>query len=290
MRFVPYSSIPKIELTPLLDNFGGRLLRTFNASGHLCVGIDPHQSLLNDWGLTDSPDGLLYFSLTVLEACVGNVGVVKPQVSFYERFGAKGFEVLERVTQEAHSAGLLVLADAKRGDIGTTMSAYFDAWFGDQSGLHADALTVSPYLGLGAVAEGLSAWSAKGKGIFSLVATSNPEGESVQKALIGQRSLAHDQFSRLEALNGSSFGPFGAVVGGTINLGAFGLTQESSNVPILAPGFGQQGARLADAKAIFGAKADQVLYSVSRSVLIHGRDGVKGGVIAANAELKEALG
>jgi orotidine-5'-phosphate decarboxylase len=228
--------------------------------------------------------------MSVIEACVGNVGVIKPQVSFYERFGSKGFEVLERVTQEAHSAGLLVIADAKRGDIGTTMSAYFDAWFGANSGLYADALTVSPYLGLGAISEGFSEWAAKGKGIFSLVATSNPEGSSVQSALIGNKSLAADQFAHIETLNGSQFGPYGAVVGGTLNLTSIGLTQESSNVPILAPGFGQQGARLADAKAIFGAKADQVVYSVSRSVLKLGSFGIRRGVITAKDELRDALG
>jgi orotidine-5'-phosphate decarboxylase len=274
----------------LPDNFGERLSRTFETSGHLCVGIDPHQSLLREWGLPDSPDGLLTFSLTVIDSCVANVGVVKPQVSFFERFGSRGFAVLERVTNEARDAGLMVIADAKRGDIGTTMAAYFDAWFGDDSGLHADALTVSPYLGLGAVSEGFAEWATKGKGIFSLVATSNPEGQSVQKAQVAGHSLASDQFAQLETHNGLSFGPFGAVIGGTLNLAEFGLSQDASNVPILAPGFGQQGALLAEAKGIFGNKADQVLYSVSRSVLKFGKDGVQRAVIDAQAELKEALG
>jgi orotidine-5'-phosphate decarboxylase len=274
----------------LQDNFGKRLTRVFETSGHLCVGVDPHSTLLTEWGLADSVDGLLSFSMSVIEACTGNVGVIKPQVSFYERFGSKGFGVLERLTQEAHSAGLLVIADAKRGDIGTTMSAYFDAWFGDESGLYADALTVSPYLGLGAFAEGMNHWAAEGKGIFSLVATSNPEGQTVQNAKVGDMSLAADQFTQLDKLNGSQFGPYGAVVGGTLNLTKFGLTQAKSSVPILAPGFGHQGARLSDAKEIFGAKADQVLYSVSRSVLKLGKDGVRGGVIKASNELIEALG
>jgi orotidine-5'-phosphate decarboxylase len=274
----------------LLDNFGQRLSKAFAISGQLCVGLDPHSSLLREWDLSDSPEGILGFSMSVVEACVGTVGVIKPQVSFFERFGSKGYEVLERVTQEAHAAGLLVIADAKRGDIGTTMSAYYDAWFGINSGLYADALTVSPYLGLGALSEGFSDWTVKGKGIFSLVATSNPEGSSVQSALIGHQSLAANQFAEIENLNGTHFGPYGAVVGGTLNLKSLGLTQERSNVPILAPGFGQQGARLSDAKEIFGPKADQVVFSVSRSVLKLGKAGLRKGVITAQDELREALG
>ena len=272
------------------NSFGDRLSEAFKTSGHLCVGIDPHASLLSDWGLSDSPDGLLSFSMSVIDACAGNVAVIKPQVSFFERFGSKGFEVLERVTQESKAAGLLVIADAKRGDIGTTMEAYLEAWFGDTSGLYADALTVSPYLGLGAVSGGFIEWSAYGKGIFSLVATSNPEGQGVQGAMVGNRTLAADQFAQLEKLNGPGFGPFGAVVGGTVNLSSVNLTQEASNVPILAPGFGHQGAQLSDARAIFGAKADQAIFSVSRSVLTLGKAGIQNGVIAANDELNRALG
>ena len=275
---------------PSLNSFGDRLTAAFAASGHLCVGIDPHASLLRDWGLSDSPDGLLSFSMSVIEACAGNIAVIKPQVSFFERFGSKGFEVLERVTHEAKEAGLIVIADAKRGDIGTTMGAYLEAWFGDKSGLYADALTVSPYLGLGAVSDGFTEWSTYGKGIFSLVATSNPEGQAVQGALVGNRTLAADQFAQLEKLNGPGFGPFGAVVGGTMNLSSFDLTQEASNVPILAPGFGHQGALLSEGRSIFGAKADQVIFSVSRSVLTLGKAGLQKGVIVANDELNRALG
>ncbi|MFM2025263.1 MAG: Orotidine 5-phosphate decarboxylase, partial [Actinomycetota bacterium] len=106
------------------SKFGKQLLEAFESRGQLCVGIDPHASLLQSWGLPDSASGIREFSLRVIDAASTRVGVIKPQVSFFERFGAAGFQVLAEVTNQAKEAGLLVIADAKRGDIGTTMDAY----------------------------------------------------------------------------------------------------------------------------------------------------------------------
>jgi orotidine-5'-phosphate decarboxylase len=273
----------------LANSFGERLQGAFDAKGQLCVGIDPHASLLEAWSLTDDADGLREFSLRVVEAAAGRVAIVKPQVSFFERFGAKGYAVLAEVTQAAKSVGLLVIADAKRGDIGTTMDAYFDAWFGDKSGLYADALTTSPYLGLGATSEVFEKWKASGKGVYSLVATSNPQGESVQLASVGTATLAGDQWCQLAHLNGSSFGPFGAVLGATLDLNHFGIDQSFANVPILAPGFGAQGAKLSDAKAIYGPLANRVAFSVSRSILQAGPDGLVDAITKANEDLNVGL-
>jgi orotidine-5'-phosphate decarboxylase len=212
-------------------------------------------------------------------------------VSFFERFGSKGFAVLEEVTRYAAQADLIVIADAKRGDIGTTMDAYFEAWFGDDSGLFADALTVSPYLGLGAVTNGFALFEEQGKGLFSLVATSNPEGKSVQLAKIGSDSLAVDQLRQLGELNADSesLGNFGAVLGATLNFDAFDINLNASTTPVLAPGFGAQGAQLSDARRIFGDRADQVCYSVSRSVLSAGPSGVDQLIESAAKELAIAL-
>ena len=269
--------------------FGAKLIEAQEKFGLLCVGIDPHSSLIKDWGLTDDVNGLREFAVSVVEACANRVSAIKPQVSFFERFGAKGYEVLSEVTQLAHSHGLVVIADAKRGDIGTTMDAYLEAWFGGQSGLFADALTVSPYLGLGATAEGFAKWSSAGKGIYSLVATSNPQGESVQRAAINGTTLAADQWNQLSKLNGTNFGPFGAVLGATIALKSFGIDESLQNVPILAPGFGAQGAVLSDARTIYGDLANNVAYSVSRSVLNAGPSGLIHAIDSANSELAQAL-
>lgn len=281
MRQIVRRNLPKL--------FGANLLESFDSFGQLCVGIDPHSTLLTSWGLDDDISGLREFSLRVVDAASGQVSAVKPQVSFFERFGASGYEVLAEVTQLAHSKGLLVIADAKRGDIGTTMDAYLEAWFGSKSGLYADALTVSPYLGLGATTEGFEKWTASGKGIYSLVATSNPQGESVQRAVISGRSLAADQWNQLSQKNADGYGPCGAVIGATLDLRSFGISDEIQNVPILAPGFGAQGARLGDALVIFGKLAKHVSYSVSRSVLQAGPSSLESAIQTANRELKNGL-
>lgn len=273
----------------MAKQFGERLLEAFDAQGQLCVGIDPHPALLQNWGLTEDANGLREFGLRVIDAAAGRVSAIKPQVSFFERFGASGYSALAEITNEANARGLLVIADAKRGDIGTTMSAYLDAWFGSTSGLFADALTVSPYLGLGATSEVFEPWIANGKGIYSLVATSNPQGETVQLASIHGTTLAADQWKQLSALNGVNVGPFGAVLGATLDLDRFGIDTSIQNVPVLAPGFGAQGARLADAKQIFGELAPLVSYSVSRSILEAGPNFLVAAINEANLELKLGL-
>jgi orotidine-5'-phosphate decarboxylase len=271
----------------LPNSFGERLLEAFESKGQLCVGIDPHASLLNAWDLTDSAHGLREFSLRVVDACAGQVSLIKPQVSFFERFGAAGYTVLEEVTGVAKAADLLVIADAKRGDIGTTMDAYLEAWFGNLSGLHADALTVSPYLGLGTISAGFARYVGEGKGVYSLVATSNPEGASVQLAGSNGTTLAGDQWLQLAALNSdaSVLGNFGAVLGATLDLGSFNIDRNQLKTPILAPGFGAQGAKLSDAKTIYGALSRQVAYSVSRSVLLAGARELQSAISVSNSEL-----
>lgn len=272
------------------ETFGSKLSAAFEKRGQLCVGIDPHSELLTGWGLSDSAVGLREFSLAVVEAAVDRVSCIKPQVSFFERFGSKGYEVLAEITNLASSKGLIVIADAKRGDIGTTMEAYLEAWFGDESGLYADALTVSPYLGLGATADVFSKWVGSGKGLYSLVATSNPQGESVQLASINGHSLAADQWNQLKFLNANeALGSYGAVLGATLDLSRFGIDKQPSNVPILAPGFGAQGALLSRASEIYGGLASQVAYSVSRSVLSGGAGKVADAIDQANLELKSGL-
>ncbi|BFO19866.1 hypothetical protein SHKM778_62540 [Streptomyces sp. KM77-8] len=115
------------------EPFGARLRRAMDERGPLCVGIDPHASLLAEWGLNDDVTGLERFSRTVVEAVADRVAVLKPQSAFFERFGSRGVAVLERTVQEARAAGALVLMDAKRGDIGSTMAAYAESF------LHQDA-------------------------------------------------------------------------------------------------------------------------------------------------------
>ena len=171
-----------------MGGFGRRLADAVSRRGPLCPGIDPHKELLRAWGLSVDADGLAKFC-DVCVAAFADFAVVKPQVAFFEAFGAQGFAVLERTIGALRASGVLVLADAKRGDIGSTMEAYADAWAGD-SPLAADAVTASPYLGFGSLQPLLDAAAKNGRGVFVLAATSNPEGASVQGADAGGRTVA----------------------------------------------------------------------------------------------------
>lgn len=193
----------------VLEPFGARLRRAMDERGPLCVGIDPHSSLLLDWGLNDDVAGLERFSRTVVEALAGRVAVLKPQSAFFERFGSRGVAVLEKSVQEAREAGALVVMDAKRGDIGSTMAAYAAAFLEKGAPLFSDALTVSPYLGYGSLKPAVELARESGAGLFVLALTSNPEGGQVQHAVredglnVGATMLAY-----LAAENAGS-GPWG---------------------------------------------------------------------------------
>lgn len=280
--------------------FGAKLAQAFETYGQLCVGIDPHEELLVEWGLPVSAKGVHEFTNRVLEASVGRVGIIKPQVSFFERFGSKGFEALEHLAHEAQKTDLVVIMDAKRGDIGTTMAAYYEAWLGQQASMPCAALTVSPYLGFDSLKQVMADSAERGKGLFVLAATSNPEGAALQKASIGGQTLAADIWRRLGEVNSitagaaDTLGSFGAVVGATLNLSGFGLGSIQSErpavaTPILAPGFGAQGAELGDISRLFGESANSVIASVSRSVLRSGPAGLKLAIDVAKSELEAGL-
>jgi len=281
-------------------SFGSRLATAFAQHGQLCVGVDPHSALLTDWGLTDDVAGLETFARSVVAAAAGQVGIIKPQVSFFERFGSRGFAVLEKLGEEAREAGLLVIMDAKRGDIGSTMDAYFDAWLGKSAPFYSDALTVSPYLGFDSLKPFMAGAVERGKGLFVLSATSNPEGAALQTALTDEKTIAASIFDGLTNVNAITSGPgelmgsFGAVLGATLNLSRFGLGElltipQPITTPILAPGFGAQGATLGQIRGLFGVAADQVIASVSRSVLGAGPGGISAAIESAKAELAQGL-
>ncbi|WP_354643567.1 orotidine-5'-phosphate decarboxylase [Kitasatospora camelliae] len=253
-----------------LAPFGTRLRHAMDTRGQLCVGIDPHASLLTAWGLGDDLAGLETFSRTVVEALADRVAVLKPQAAFFERFGSRGVAVLERCTAEARAAGALVVMDAKRGDIGSTMAAYAEAFLAEGSPLFSDALTVSPYLGFGSLQPAVDLARANGCGLFALALTSNPEGHEVQRATGADgQSVAQGVLRRLAAENAGAepLGSFGAVVGATLTEAGADL---AINGPLLAPGVGAQGATAADLPRVFGDSVRNVLPSVSRDVLKHG--------------------
>ncbi|WP_104181741.1 orotidine-5'-phosphate decarboxylase [Arthrobacter sp. B0490] len=252
--------------------FGERLAAARTARGSLCVGIDPHPGLLAAWGLEDSPSGLERFSLTVLDAVGPVAAALKPQVALYERHGARGLAVLETLLARAADAGVLTIADAKRGDIGSTMQAYADAWLGEGRPLAADAVTLNPYLGFESLRPALDLAAATGRGVFVLALTSNPEGRSVQH-VGGDASVARSIAHAAAAENaGPGPGYVGLVVGATVGSAArdLGLDLAGLNGPILAPGVGAQGAGPHELREAFGDALPFVLPTSSRAILAAG--------------------
>lgn len=269
--------------------FGERLRQAVDARGALCVGIDPHSALLRAWGLPDSAAGARELSLAVVEAAAGRVAIVKPQAAFFERFGSAGFAVLEEVIRSARAAGLLVIGDAKRGDIGSTAEGYAQAWVAAGAPLESDALTVAPYLGLGALDPIIDTARAAGNGVFALASTSNPEGAGVQGAQSADGETVAALIAREAAernADAPGWGDVGLVIGATRPIAGSGIDAGMlARTPILAPGFGAQGARLSELGAIFGAASGTVIPSVSRSVLEAGRDALVSAIDAHRSEL-----
>lgn len=267
-------------------SFGSRAHVAMQAYGPACIGIDPHSSLLEQWGLTDDIEGLDRFASICVEAFAGQVAFVKPQSAFFERFGARGVVVLERTIEDLRHTGSLVILDVKRGDIGSTAQAYADAYLDDDAPMAADAITVSPYLGFGSLQPFFDVAEKNDAGVFVLALTSNPEGPEVQHAVTQGRTVAGAMLSQLAALNegAAPMGSYGAVVGATIGDSAEDL---AINGPLLVPGFGAQGGTVDDIRRLFGGVIAQVIPSTSRGVLSAGPDvaALREAAQRVNAEL-----
>nr|WP_226921237.1 orotidine-5'-phosphate decarboxylase [Georgenia subflava] len=278
--------------------FGTRLAAAMDTHGPVCVGIDPHPALLETWGLTDSPEGLRRFALTVVDALGGRVAALKPQSAFFERHGSAGIAVLEEVLAAARTAGTLTVLDVKRGDIGSTMAGYADAYLRDGAPLAADAITLSPYLGFASLRPALDLARSTGRGVFVLALTSNPEGHHVQHAVAAAGPVARQMVDGARAENDidaeAPLGSVGLVVGATVGAAAadLGLDLAATRGPLLAPGVGAQGAGPRELVHVFGDARRQVLASTSRGVLAAGpsasalRDALGSAVDSAAAALR----
>ncbi len=275
--------------------FGARLRATTSARGPLCVGIDPHASLLARWGLTDDPAGLRGFTETVVDALADQVAVLKPQSAFFERHGSAGIAVLEDAVREARRRGCLVLLDVKRGDIGSTAQAYADAYLRAGSPLAVDAVTASPFLGFGSLTPMLDTAAEHGAGVFVLALTSNPEAPAVQHARADSgRSVAGDVLAAVAARNTGAepTGSVGAVVGATIGE-AVGSTEDLAvNGPLLVPGVGAQGGTPAAVRRVFAGVLPDVVPSSSRDILLAGpgREALRDTAARVNDDFAAALG
>jgi orotidine-5'-phosphate decarboxylase len=264
-----------VLVPPLPETFGDRLAAALRERGPLCVGIDPSAELLAAWGLPDSAAGLADFGRRVLDAVVDLVAVVKPQSAFFERLGSAGIASLEEMCRDARSRGLMVLLDAKRGDIGSTSQAYAQAYLQEDSPLAIDAMTATPYLGVSSLAPMFDAAAASGRGVFVVARSSNPEGVRIQDAAVeGNGDVVSHVLDEVGAVNrrapGKVLGSIGVVFGATCPTDGYDL--KSFGGPILAPGLGAQGASVDDIAQRFAGYQDAVLPTVSRGVLGAGPD------------------
>ena len=278
--------------------FGVRLRAAMDAYGPFCAGLDPHRGLVEQWGLDYSLAGLERFAMTCVEAYAGSVAVVKPQSAFFEVFGSGGVRVLERVLGDLRDAGTLTLLDVKRGDIGSTMQAYAEAYLGKDSSLRADAVTVSSFLGYASLRPALDLAEETGRGVFVLALTSNPEGYEVQHAVRDGRSVAASVVDGATADNASAvgrgeLGSVGVVIGATVGDAVHDLALDlvAAGTPVLAPGFGAQGGTVEALRRTFAGALPQVLPSSSREVLSAGPDvaALRAAAVDTAARLHDAM-
>jgi orotidine-5'-phosphate decarboxylase len=251
--------------------FGARLDAALDTRGSMCAGIDPHPALLEAWGLPDDVSGLDRFARICVEAFGSTAAVVKPQSAFFEAYGSGGIRVLEHTIAACREAGALVVLDVKRGDIGTTMAAYARAYLDPASSLASDAITASPYLGVGSLLPAFELAEQYGAGVFVLALTSNPEGAQVQHARGADgRTVAQAIVDELAARNAgrTPMGSFGVVAAATIETSAARLGR--LNGPILVPGIGAQGGTPEDVARVFGDTLSGIVPSVSREILRYG--------------------
>ncbi|MEU6860996.1 orotidine-5'-phosphate decarboxylase [Glycomyces sp. NPDC046736] len=303
---------------PTAKDFGTRAHHLSRSRGPLCAGIDPHGALLQHWGLDDDLAGAERFAMTLAEALAEECAFIKPQSAFFERFGSGGVALLERVIAECRRAGALVILDVKRGDIGSTMAAYAQAYLDPASPLAVDAITVSPYLGTGSLQPAFDLASAHGKGLFVLARTSNPEGKQVQMAKRRDgKSVAQSVIDEVEERNAGAdpMGSFGIVMGATIGACAaegearlrestYGITHTTAsqrdsahdlsqfNGPILVPGMGAQGGKPSDLPRVLGAAASFAIPSYSRQIAQPGPAvaSIRAAAAALQDECRSAMG
>jgi orotidine-5'-phosphate decarboxylase len=243
----------------------------------LCAGLDPSAQILAAWGLPDTPEGLTTWAAQAASAVLETgARVVKPQVAFFERHGLAGMRALAHLMATLRSTGVYVIADAKRGDIGTSVDGYAAAWLTTGADFEADALTLHPFHGVGSLGSTFDFAHSQGKTVFVLVATSNPEGIGLQSAATASgetvsqlvlREMA-DYVTR-ESLGWSAVG---AVVGATVDWKKRGLSLDMfPDMPLLSPGYGAQGADFATAGSDFPSQ-NLVLPVSARGLLDGGVD------------------
>lgn len=284
--------------------FADRFIEATRTHGPLCVGIDPHAGRIPDLFGGDTPEGLERWGISVVNAIVGRASIVKPQVALFERHGWQGMRALSRVLEAAKAEGLIVLADAKRGDIGSTAQGYAAAYLSEDAAFPCDALTVNPYMGLDTIEPHVRTAEAAGKGVIVLARTSNPGSADYQaRDLAGAPLFARVVESlapMIERLKGDSgWSGLTLVTGATGPDEAKHLRTLAPEALFLVPGYGAQGAGASEAVASF-VNGEGGCVNASRSVTFpNGSESaasiddwqafIADAIEAAQADLKAAL-
>lgn len=276
-----------------MTDFAARLTEGVKRFGPLCVGIDPHPGMVPALFGGDSARGLEYWGRALVEVAAGKVAVVKPQSGFFERLGPGGMSALAAVTRAARDAGLLVLMDAKRGDIGSTAEGYAEAFLSEGAAFEADALTVNPYMGLDTLEPFAKRAAAHGKGLVVLVRTSNPGAADFQLLDTGGKPLYMRVAESLRPLTERLMSPCGwsnlmMVVGATAPEEARQVRAAAPKALFLVPGYGAQGAAALDACAGLVDGQGGVV-SASRSVIFPKAAGGAQSIDAWQAAIEAAI-
>ena len=274
-------------------HFGDRLTAAIKKKNSVvCVGLDPRLDHIpafiidkavaeHDRTFKAAAAAFLEFNKGIIDAVADLVPVVKPQIAFYEQYGAEGIRAFEETCKYAQEKGLLVIADAKRNDIGSTADAYAKAFIGkvdlfgeEMPGLDADALTVNAYLGLDGIKPFLQACEESGAGIFVLVKTSNPSSGDIQDRVTAdeQMSIAELMANFVDSwgfdlVGESGYSSVGAVVGATYPKELQKLRKLMPSTPLLVPGYGAQGGGAADVAAAFDKDGTGAVVNSSRGII-----------------------
>ena len=269
------------ERAAMRSDFGLRLSNSMKQHGPLCVGIDPHKSVLENWGYDVDAEGAELFAMRMLQAANGRAAAVKFQVSMFERYGSRGFAALERALYAARQMDLITIVDCLHGGLPTTISAISDAYFEPDAPMLADAITLLPSYGARSLGGVIHPALDNGRGVFVASLTSNPEGASLQTAIRQNgeykgKTVAYGIAATAQKYNKGTpgLGSVGLIIGATISqwLRDSGIEPVDFTGPILSPGYGWQGAEADDLKNVFHGTNGNVLVTVSRAISKDGPD------------------
>lgn len=250
-------------------HYADRLQEKIAATSPVCVGLDPVMSKLPE-GVDKSNEGIRDFCYGIIDATKSIAAAVKPQMAYFEALGWPGMKIFYEVCEYARGTGLIVIADGKRNDIGSTCEAYADAYLGKDTPI--DALTVNPYLGSDGVTPFIDRAVKNEKGLYVLVKTSNESSGELQDLPVGDEAL-HEHLAQLAEgwamhhIGSSNLSCVGAVVGATYPEELKYLRTLMPHVPFLLPGYGAQGATAKDVKAGFLADGSGAIVNAGRSII-----------------------